>query len=524
MKLMLINPSRGKNSRGDFWDFNFEKRVLGQSSLLPLALPTIAGSTPEDVEIKIVDEKVEEINFDEKVDLVGLGAMTPNINRAYEIADEFRERSVAVAIGGIHASMMPEEASKHADSVVIGEAEQLWPELIKDFKENNLQKSYRFTRYPDVEKIPAPRNDLVKSERYVINQIQTTRGCPFDCDFCTVKAFSGKEFRLKKIDQVLKEIETLKPYYIMNVLGYDLKLPKTLLFADDNIVGNKSFAKQLFKALIPLKLNDWYCQASINVGRDNEMLALMKEAGCHAMVIGIESVNRESLAGMDKKINKVDEYYKCIDNIHSAGIRVLGSFILGSDSEDDTIFEKTANFIRDTNMIYSMINILTPLPGTKLFKRFEREGRLLHRDWERYSLETVCFKPKNMSVETLLEGRRWIYQEVYSLQAIHNRYENFLKQKDNMEVKGFEDSFTRMTIADKFFSGFMLLKILSKVNPEQRRFLFDMLKRYLAGNETNFGNTIAAMSFNDYALNIPKDGAANYQDSPLSFAYGQTEN
>ena len=175
-------------------------------------------------------------------------------------------------------------------------------------------------------------------------------------------------------------------------------------------------------------------------------------------------------------------------------------------------------------MVYSMINVLTPLPGTRLFERFDREGRLLHKDWERYSLETVCFKPKQMSPETLQEGRRWIYQEIYSLQDVHNRYENFLKQKDNMEVKGFEESFTTMTMADKFFSGLMLMKILYKSNSDQRKFLFNMLKRYFAGNETNFGNTIAAMSFNDYAINIPENGAVYHEKGMLNLEYDNTEN
>lgn len=519
MKVMLINPSRGKNAKGDFWDFKFEKRILGQTSLIPLALPTIAGATPNDVDVIIVDEKVEEINFDEKVDLVGIGAMTPNINRGYEIADEFRQRGVKVAIGGIHASMMPEEASEHADTVIIGEADYLWPEMIEDFKQNNFQQFYRYDTYPDLGNLPTPRHDLVKSDRYVINQVQTTRGCPFDCDFCSVKAFSGKQFRLKNIEQVLKEIKALSPTYKMNVMGYELILPKTLIFADDNIIGNKNHARKLFEAMIPLKLSDWYCQSSINLGRDKEMLQLMREAGCQSVIIGIESVNRETLMGMDKKINVVDEYYETIDTIQSSGIRVLGSFVLGSDSEDDSIFEKTADFIRDTNIVYSMINILTPLPGTKLFERFEREGRLLHKDWNHYSLEEVCFKPKQMSIDTLLEGRRWVYEQVYSLDAIHNRYENFLKQKDNMEVKGFEESFTTMTFADKVFSGLMLAKILYMVNSDQRRFLINMLKRYFAGNETNFGNTIAAMSWNDYAINIPRNGAPGFvpQISELNY-------
>ncbi|MFC2093383.1 radical SAM protein [Bacteroidota bacterium] len=502
MKLFLINPTRGKNSKGDFWDFKFEKRILGQTSLIPLSLPTVAGATPKDIETTIIDEKVDEINFDEKVDIVGIGAMTPNITRAYEIADEFRKRGVTVVMGGIHASMMPDEALKHADSVVIGEADCLWRQVINDFKEGKLQKSYRFTSYPELEDISAPRYDLVKSEKYVINQVQTSRGCPFDCDFCSVKAFSGQQFRLKNIEQVVEEIKSLYPNYVINILGYDLKLPKTLLFADDNIIGNKSYSRKLFKAIMPLKLSDWYCQSSINVGRDNEMLSMMKEAGCQSMIIGIESVNPETLMGMDKKINKVDEYYECIYNIQSHGIKVLGSFVLGSDAEDDSIFEKTVKFIKENNLIYNMINILTPLPGTRLFERLESEDRILHKDWERYNFESVCFKPKQMSVETLAEGRRWVNKEIYALNNIHERYENFLKQKDNKEVKGFEESFTTMTFGDKVFSAAMLIKILYKVNSEQRRFLLGIIKKHFEGKETNFGNAIAELSFNDYAFNL----------------------
>jgi len=509
VKLLLVNPSRGLKSEEAFLDFNFEKRVLGLTSLLPLALPTIAGATPEDVETTIVDERIEDINFDEKVDLVGIGGMTLNIKRGYEVADEFRKRGVTVAIGGIHASMMPEEASQHADSVVIGEADCLWSELINDFKEDKLQKFYKVPSFPEMEDIHVPRYDLIKSERYIINQVQTTRGCPFDCDFCSVKAFSGAKFRLKKIEQVIKELEALTPYYTMNVMGYKLKLPKTLFFVDDNIVGNKSYARKLFEAITPMKLSDWYCQSSINVGKDKEMLAMMKEAGCHQMIIGIESVEPDSIAGMNKKINKVEEYYECIDNIQSTGIKVLGTFIVGNDAEDESIFEKTAKFIKDTNLIYNSINLLTPLPGTRLYERLDREGRILHKDWEKYNFESVCFKPKQMSVETLEEGRRWVCQEIYTLNNIHNRYESFLKQKDIMEVKGYEESFNKMPLADRVFSGIMLLKIFYKLNSEQRRFLFKMIKNHFSGKETNFGNTILEISCNDYAHNLlPNKGCS----------------
>jgi radical SAM superfamily enzyme YgiQ (UPF0313 family) len=292
----------------------------------------------------------------------------------------------------------------------------------------------------------------------------------------------------------------------MNVLGYKLKLPKTLLFADDNIVGNKSYARKLFKAIMPMKLQDWYCQSSINVGRDKEMLAMMKQAGCQTMIVGIESIEADSISGMDKKINRVDEYYDCIDNIQSAGIKVLGSFILGSDSEDDSIFEKTVKFIRETNIIYNCVNLLTPLPGTRLFNRLESEGRVLHKDWARYDFESVCFQPKKMSVDTLEKGRRWVIQELYTLDDIHDRYESFLKQKNNMEVKGYEESFTTMKLSEKIFSGIMLGKILYKVNSKQRRFLINMLKTHFTGKETNFSNTILEISCNDYAHNLKSNG------------------
>ena len=502
MKLLLINPGKGNNKKGDFWDFEFEKRILGQHSLIPLALPTIAGATPKDIDIEIIDENVEKINYDEKVDLVAIGAMTPRITRGYEIADEFRKRKVPVVIGGIHASMMPEEASLHADSVVIGEADCLWPEVINDFRNSGMKKSYRFTEYPKLGDIASPRYDLVKSEKYVINQVQTTRGCPFDCDFCSVKAFSGQEFRLKNIDQIIRELEALPDTYDIDILGYKFKSPKTLLFADDNIIGNKKYARNLFERIIPMKLTDWYCQGSINIGKDKEMLAMMKQAGCHSMIVGIESVVQESLKGMDKKVNRVADYYESIANIQSMGIKVLGSFVLGSDEEDDSVFEKTVKFIRENNLVFCMVNVLTPLPGTRLYKRLDSENRILHKNWEKYDFETVCFEPKQMSAKTLEEGRKFVCKEIYSLNNIDERYRNFMKQKSFTEVRGFEESLSKMGITEKAFSALLIMKILYKLNGEQRRYLIKMLKQHFKGEETNFGNTMAVMSFNDYAMSI----------------------
>lgn len=502
MKLSLINPERNPEQKGDFFDFRFEKRILNQIGLIPLALPTIAGATPDDVETRIIDEQVEEINFDEEVDIVGIGAMTPKISRAYEIADEFRQRGVKVVLGGIHASMLPHEAAQHADCVVVGEADHVWKDVIADYKKGKMNKFYNSERYPELTEIKAPRYDLLKIERYVVNQVQTTRGCPYDCDFCSVKVFSGEKFRPKTTEQVITEIEKLNTHYEIDVFGNKLKLPKTLFFADDNIIGNRKSAKQLFEALIPLKISEWYCQASINVGKDKEMLDLMKAAGCQQMVVGIESVNPETLKGFNKKVNKVDEFYENIHNIQSAGIKVLGSFILGSDNDDESIFEKTVKFIRENNLIFNMVSILTPLPGTRLFDQFESEGRILHKNWKHFDFETVCFKPKNMSAETLENGRRWVYEQIYDLNNIQTRYDNFLAQKTEQKIEGFEKSFGDMPMRERILSLLLVIKILYKLNGKQKKFLFNTLKKYVAGQETNLGNSIAQMSWNEYATNL----------------------
>ena len=310
MKLLLINPSTKGYAEPEFWDYELVKKIFGLHVPPPLSLPTIAALTPPEVEVKIIDENIEDINFDEKVDLVGIGAMTLYIPRAYQIADEFRRRGVMVVLGGIHATMLPAEAIEHADSVVLGEAEYVWKRLVADFKNRALQRFYKSDESPDLADSPAPRIDLLKNEKYSMNQLQITRGCPFDCEFCSVKVFSGKNFRHKRIEQVIQEIAALPKEMVINICGSELKLPKPIFFTDDNLIGNKNYAKELFKALTPLKLSGWTSQASINLAKDKELLHLMKEAGCRYILIGLESVAEESLIEMGKKANRLDEYHE----------------------------------------------------------------------------------------------------------------------------------------------------------------------------------------------------------------------
>lgn len=255
MKLKLIFP---KGQTHNFWDLKFSAKISGRKYAgIPLSLPTVAALTPKDIDIEIIDENVEPIDFNDRVDLVGISFFTAFANRAYEIADEFRKRGVAVVFGGIHASALPKEALQHADSVVVGEAEDVWGSLIQDFREGELKNIYTSQNYPDLKNSPIPRWDLVKVNNYTFNSVQSSRGCPFDCEFCSVKSFLGQECRFKQLSSVLKEIEHL----------HNLNYKKGIVFADDNILSDKRYTKDLVSSLIKIGIKNWWCQASINISQ-----------------------------------------------------------------------------------------------------------------------------------------------------------------------------------------------------------------------------------------------------------------
>ncbi len=413
MKLELISPKNSPTENGrELWDGKFYSLLYGVNkySTAFLALPTIAALTPEDIEVNITDENIEQINFDKNVDLVGVTCSTWLAPRAYEIADEFRQRGVSVVLGGIHPSMLPYEAIEHADAVVIGEAENVWKSLIEDFKQHKLRPFYKFSELPELKNLPIPRWDLLKNNRYFYHTIQTTRGCPYDCEFCTVKAMSGGKYRYKPVKDTIKEIETL--------LDIEKKL---FFFVDDNFIGNRKHTKELLRELIPLKIV-YFAQVSLNLAKDGELLSLLAESGCRKVIIGFESLVNANLKQMGKdKSYKVEEYGEDIMNIQSLGIEIQGSFMFGCDFDDETVFEKTVNFIKSTDLAIPNLSILTPFPGTRLFRRFDREGRLLYNDWRKYDGRQVCFKPKLMSPEALQNGYNWAMQQVNSYESIFKR-------------------------------------------------------------------------------------------------------
>jgi radical SAM superfamily enzyme YgiQ (UPF0313 family) len=413
MKLELISPKNSptENER-ELWDGKFYSLLYGVNkySSAFLALPTIAALTPEDLEVNITDENVEEIDFDKDVDLVGVTCSTWLAPRAYEIADEFRKRGIAVVLGGIHPSMLPYEAIEHADAVVIGEAENVWRNLVEDFRENKLQPFYKSSQLPELKNLPIPRWDLLKNRKYFYHTIQTTRGCPYDCEFCTVKAMSGGKYRYKPVKDTIKEIETL--------LDIEKKL---FFFVDDNFIGDRKHAKELLRELITFKIV-YFAQVSLNLAKDGELLSLLAESGCRKVIIGFESLLNGNLREMGKdKSYKVEEYAGDIMKIQSSGIEIQGFFMFGYDFDDESIFEKTVNFINSTDLAIPILSILTPLPGTRLFRRFDREGRLLYNDWKKYDGRHICFTPKLMSPEALQNGYNWAMQQVSSYESIFRR-------------------------------------------------------------------------------------------------------
>jgi len=494
MKLTLITPRQGNEKEKNIYDYRYVAQFIfskAYSGYL-LAIPTLAALTPPDVEIKVVDENIEPIDFDAPTDLVGISVRTMFAKQAYEIASRFRERGVKVVLGGIHTSMLPEEASRYADSIVIGEAEGVWQELLQDFKDNRLQKVYKRTFHPDLTQCPMPDRSLLKNNKYLLHIVQTTKGCPFFCEFCSVHAFDGTKIRHRSLDQAINDIKETQKDGIR-------ERKKAIFFADDNIVADRKYAKLFFKELIPLEIS-WSCQASLNVAKDDEILKLMAESGCGGILIGFESIAEDNLRQMNKKINLTQDFSQAIQRIHSHGILVQGSFIVGHDNDTSETFQKLADFINTNNVLFALISILTPFPGTGLFKRMEMEGRLLNKDWEKYDSKTVVFKPKNMTPLELKKGFIHVYREVYSFKSIYRKLKYFWKRDF------WKDQNRRNPIKFKYRILFALriLTYLSAIDFERMKFIFKILP-WVFNRRVRLTTIITLMAYNDYAYSLREE-------------------
>ena len=401
MKIRLIDPAY------EHPYFSHSEKVIKNIWFARLTLTTLAALTPPDIDVKITDENVEPIDFEEEVDLVGVTGMLMHAPRAYQIAKRFRERGIPVVMGGPHASSLPLEAKEHVDAVVIGEAENVWKGLIEDFKNGSPKPFYKAETFCSMEGLPFPRLDLLRKDAYMtINCVQTTRGCPHQCDFCHVTHFFGKTYRCRPVDEVIEEVKRLEGDF--------------LVFIDDNIAGNRRYAKELFTRLKPLK-KKWASQASMTLTRDPELLKLAAESGCVTLFIGVESLSPENLKDMNKTFNHVHQFEEAMKAVHDHDIMVVAGLIFGLDHDDEGVFERTLRFCERNRIELPSFFLLTPLPGTPLFQRMESEGRLLHRDWAQYNGATVVFKPRLMTEETLQHGFNWACKEAYSWRSIFKR-------------------------------------------------------------------------------------------------------
>ncbi|MEW6374567.1 MAG: radical SAM protein [Thermodesulfobacteriota bacterium] len=401
MKIRLIDPAY------DHPYISHSEKVIKNIWFARLTLTTLAALTPPEIEVKITDENVEPIDFEEDVDLVGVTGMVMHASRAYQIAQRFRQKGIPVVMGGPHASSLPFEAKEHVDAVVIGEAENVWKGLIEDLGKGCLKPFYRADAYCSMEGLPPPRLDLLRKEAYMtVNCVQTTRGCPHQCDFCYVTHFFGKTYRCRPVEEVIQEVRRLESDFIV--------------FIDDNIAGNRHYARELFMRLKPLK-KKWASQASMTLTRDPELLKLAAESGCVSLFLGVESLSSENLKEVNKSFNRAHQFEEAMKALRDHDIMIVAGFIFGLDHDDEGVFERTLRFCERNRIELPSFFILTPLPGTTLFQRMESEGRLLHRDWTKYNGATVVHRPKLMTEETLQRGFHWACKEGYSWGSIFKR-------------------------------------------------------------------------------------------------------
>ena len=377
-----------------------EKFLLNTFSILPtLFARQLVAITPKKHCVDLIDERYSNIDFNKKYNIVLINFNLSSIPRAYELAKIFKDKKTPVIFSGWYSSVNPKEALDYADSVLIGKNELNWLELLEDFEKGKLKKIYGPKTYYNSVSIP-PTN--VKIPGLVITgAIEATRGCPFNCEFCPETNLpGGKEYYKRPIDEVIDEIKSIPQ--------------KTIMFYDNSLTIDTNYTKELFKKMIGLKKR-FFCNGNSNaLANDLELVRLSKEAGCVSWLVGFESVDQGTIDFIGKTSNKVQEYKKAVENIHRNKMAVIGSFMFGFDTDTKNIFEQTLKMINELKIDVVDFCILTPFPGTPIYEKLNEEGRILTKDWSKYTMKSVVFKPKNITAEELLSGVKNLYKTYYS--------------------------------------------------------------------------------------------------------------
>jgi len=422
-KLLLINPV-GKRKAG---------LVLSHESIYPpMALGVIAALTPDNWEVEILDENFTTFEYKD-ADLVGFTSLTSTVTRCYDIAGEYRKNKIPTVIGGIHASMLPEEASRYVDTVVVGEAEDTWGQVIADFERKRLQQFYR-SKLPSMDRSVSPRIDLYHPD-YNFGSVQTTRGCPMKCEFCSVHTFNGSKYRLRPVDRAVEDFMAINKDFIYLV--------------DDNFAGyskaSRRHALEFLKGITERKSTKfWAGSTSMNIARDEELLKYMQLSGCKMVFLGIESELVDQLQQANKNVNLkigVDHFAEVYRKIHAHQISIMGAFIFGLDNDTPETMGRRTDYILDSELDMMQVTVLTPLPGTILYKRFKEEGRLRYTnypdDWDRYNYIDLVFKPQKMSEEEFNAAAVENWERMYNLKNIKRKFLQTLKLTKNAETATF---------------------------------------------------------------------------------------
>jgi radical SAM superfamily enzyme YgiQ (UPF0313 family) len=403
MRLTLVLPAIGRKAGVDY---------MRTWQMEPLAIAALAALTPNDVEIAFHDDRMEPIPYDRPTDLVAIPVETYTAKRAYQIASEFRRRGVKVVMGGFHATLMTEEVKEYAEAVVIGEAEELWPQVIDDARCGRLRPIYSSNTQPDLATVRYDRS-LFRGRRYLrIGLVETGRGCRFPCDFCAVQTFFKRTARHRPIEAIVEEIASLKTE------------KRLFFFVDDNFAADLAFARELAQALTPLDIR-WVTQMSINAAHDEAFLAILARSGCRGVLIGFESLDEKVLRSMRKTFNTMrGGFSAALANLRRHGIRVYGTFVFGYDGERADAFDEAAEFAIDNRFYLAAFNHLTPFPGTPLFHRLQRERRLIYERWwldERYGYNGIPFQPATMVPDDIRQGCLRARRRFYSWASMAKR-------------------------------------------------------------------------------------------------------